>query len=162
MFVKKSSGWGCLAGNVCSAGTYPYGTYSSGVRYVLTASGRTFGCRTKGCWASGGGDCGLPLSTGLLSSVGVGGCGVKALRGCLFFAPLGLPFFLGVFFQVSVTSHLEHEVKRKERFNRLMSHTFGWSSSGAFGLFLAPIGLPLGPPVNPLPRSLGSLDVVSI
>ena len=101
MVVKKSSGWGCLAGNVCSAGTYPYGTYSSGVRYVLTASGRTFGCSTKGCWVSGGGGCGLPPSTGLLSFVGVGGCGVRALRGRLLNDPLGLPFFLGNFFQRS-------------------------------------------------------------
>ena len=63
---------------------------------------------------------------------------------------------------ISVTAQLEYEVKWKEIFKMLMSHTFGWSSLGAFGLFLTPKGLPLRPPVKPLPRCLGSVDEVSI
>ena len=59
-------------------------------------------------------------------------------------------------------AQLEYEVKWKETSKRLMSRTFGWSSLGAFGLFLAPKGLPLRPPVYPLPRYFGSVDEVSI
>ena len=88
---------------------------------------------------------------------GAGSAGMLVL--CSFRSP---PFLRHLFSAVSVTSQVEHEVKRKESSNRLMSHTCGWSSSGAFGLFFAPLGLPLGLSVNPLPRNLGSVDEVSI
>ena len=77
-----------------------------------------------------------------------------APRGFLFFAPKGLPLFLGSFwYGISVRLSF-----LKER-NDLMPHTFGRPSSGTFGLFFAPVGLPLGFPVYPLPCLIGCSGV---
>lgn len=71
-----------------------------------------------------------------------------------FGTPMGLPLFFGPFLLgVSTSAHL---VKT----DSVISHTFGKSSSGTFGLFLDPGGLPLGFPVYPRPRLAGFLGLV--
>ena len=70
--------------------------YPRGAVYAVWASVGVDGGMARGVPATMGVvACELPLSIGLLLLSGVGGNALWAPRGYLFFAPRGLPFFLG-------------------------------------------------------------------
>lgn len=89
--------------------------------------------------------CWLWLPSESRSPSGPGTYALWAPFGFLFFDPSGLPFFLrSCILSVSMTKESPSPVL----------HTFGRPSSGLFGLFLDPGGLPRGLSVVPLPLFL--------